>query len=83
MVSRIGQADFVVSTVLLKECRIEHITGSPLLKDEDYIRIGNRNRETYPGLNLFKKREKISIILFFAQKLERSLTVFKVTGMLE
>lgn len=36
-----GQADFVVSTVPLKECRIEHITVSPLLKDEDYIRIGN------------------------------------------
>lgn len=36
-----GQADFVISTVPLKECGIEHITVSPLLKDEDYIRIGN------------------------------------------
>lgn len=36
-----GQADFVISTVPLKECGMEHITVSPLLKDEDYIRIGN------------------------------------------
>lgn len=36
-----GQADFVISTVPLKKCGIEHITVSPLLKDEDYIRIGN------------------------------------------
>lgn len=38
---REGQADFVISTVPLKECGIEYITVSPLLKDEDYIRIGN------------------------------------------
>lgn len=36
-----GQADFVISTVPLKKCGIEHITVSPLLEDEDYIRIGN------------------------------------------
>lgn len=33
--------DFVISTVPLKECKVEHITVSPLLKDEDYIKIGN------------------------------------------
>ena len=55
-----GQADFVVSTVPLKECRIEHITVSPLLKDEDYIRIGNmvdRLRESR-NLPLRESRKK-------------------------
>ena len=35
-----GQADLVISTVPLRQCRIEHITVSPLLTDEDCIRIG-------------------------------------------
>lgn len=35
------EVDFVISTVPLKECKVEHITVSPLLKDEDYIKIGN------------------------------------------
>ncbi len=55
-----GQADFVISTVPLKECGIEHITVSPLLKDEDYIRIGNmvdRQRENIT-LPLREKKEK-------------------------
>lgn len=56
------QADFVISTVPLKECKIEHITVSPLLKDEDYIRIGNiidrmRGRRNVP---LREKEEKMS-----------------------
>ena len=37
-----GQADLVISTVPLKHCEIENIVVSPLLKDEDYIEIGNK-----------------------------------------
>lgn len=37
-----GQADFVISTVPLKHCEIENIVVSPLLRDEDYIEIGNK-----------------------------------------
>ena len=37
-----GQADLVISTVPLKQCEIESIVVSPLLKDEDYIEIGNK-----------------------------------------
>lgn len=36
-----GQADFVISTVPLRECELDYITVSPLLSDEDYIRVGN------------------------------------------
>lgn len=35
-------ADLVISTVPLKDCAIESITVSPLLGDEDYIRVGNK-----------------------------------------
>ncbi len=56
-----GQADFVISTVPLKECGIEHITVSPLLKDEDYIRIGNmvdrlRENRNLPSRDKGKKK---------------------------
>lgn len=36
------QADLVISTVPLKSCAIEMVVVSPLLKDEDYIEIGNK-----------------------------------------
>lgn len=36
------QADLVISTVPLKSCTIEMVVVSPLLKDEDYIEIGNK-----------------------------------------
>jgi len=36
------QADLVISTVELKDCPIESIVVSPLLGDEDYIRVGNK-----------------------------------------
>lgn len=35
-------ADFIISTVPLKNCRIEYVIVSPLLSDEDYLRIGNK-----------------------------------------
>lgn len=36
------QADFIISTVPLPECRIEYVIVSPMLNDEDYIRVGNK-----------------------------------------
>ena len=37
-----GRADFVISTVALNNCKLDHIVVSPLLNDEDYIRVGNK-----------------------------------------
>lgn len=36
------QADLIISTIPLKECQIEYIVVSPLLSDEDYIRVGSK-----------------------------------------
>lgn len=37
-----GKADFIISTVPLAGCKIDYVTVSPLLSDEDYIRVGNK-----------------------------------------
>ncbi|MDO4941806.1 MAG: BglG family transcription antiterminator [Lachnospiraceae bacterium] len=37
-----GAADFIISTVTLKDCKLDHVVVSPLLNDEDYIRVGNK-----------------------------------------
>lgn len=37
-----GQADFIISTVPLKGCKIDYVIVSPLLSDEDYLRVGNK-----------------------------------------
>ncbi len=37
-----GKADFIISTVPLKDCKLDYIIVSPLLSDEDYIRVGNK-----------------------------------------
>lgn len=54
------QADFVISTVPLKECQIQHITVSPMLQDTDYLTIGNmidrlRNSRRLPSREQKKK----------------------------
>lgn len=36
------QADLIISTIPLKECQIQHIVVSPMLDDEDYIRVGSK-----------------------------------------
>lgn len=36
------QADLIISTIELKECQIDHIVVTPMLNDEDYIRIGSK-----------------------------------------
>lgn len=37
-----GKADFIISTVPLEGCRLDYVIVSPLLNDEDYIRVGNK-----------------------------------------
>lgn len=37
-----GAADFIISTVPLKNCKLDHVVVSPLLSDEDYIHVGNK-----------------------------------------
>lgn len=36
------RADFVISTVPLNGCKLDYVVVSPLLSDEDYIRVGNK-----------------------------------------
>lgn len=35
-------ADFVISTIPLQSCPIDYVVVSPLLSDEDYLRVGNK-----------------------------------------
>lgn len=37
-----AQADFIISTVPLENCRLDHVVVSPLLSDEDFIRVGSK-----------------------------------------
>lgn len=37
-----GRADFIISTVPLDGCPLEYVVVSPMLNDEDYIRVGNK-----------------------------------------
>lgn len=37
-----GRADFVITTVPLEGCKLDYVVVSPLLSDEDYIRVGNK-----------------------------------------
>ena len=37
-----GAADFIISTVPLKNGKLDHVVVSPLLSDEDYIHVGNK-----------------------------------------
>lgn len=39
-----GACDLVISTVPLKNMRVPHLVVSPLLGDEDYVRVGNKVR---------------------------------------
>lgn len=36
------KADFIISTVPLTNCKLDYVIVSPLLSDEDYIRVGNK-----------------------------------------
>lgn len=37
-----NKADFIISTVKLENCQLDYVVVSPLLNDEDYIRVGNK-----------------------------------------
>ena len=37
-----GQADLIISTVRIPECKIENVVVSAFLNDEDYLRVGNK-----------------------------------------
>lgn len=36
------KADFVISTIPLEGCKLDYVVVSPMLNDEDYIRVGNK-----------------------------------------
>lgn len=37
-----SKADFIISTVPLQNCKLDYVVVTPLLNDEDYIRVGNK-----------------------------------------
>lgn len=37
-----SQADFIISTVPLENCKLDSVIVSPLLSDEDFIRVGSK-----------------------------------------
>lgn len=37
-----GRADLIITTVPLEGCPLDYVVVSPLLSDEDYIRVGNK-----------------------------------------
>jgi transcriptional antiterminator/mannitol/fructose-specific phosphotransferase system IIA component (Ntr-type) len=37
-----SKVDFIIATVPLKNCKVEYVIVSPLLSDEDYLKIGNK-----------------------------------------
>lgn len=38
----VGKADLIITTVPLEGCKLDYVVVSPLLNDEDYIRVGNK-----------------------------------------
>lgn len=36
------RADFIISTVPLKGCKLDYVVVSPMLNDEDYVKVGNK-----------------------------------------
>lgn len=36
------KADFIIATVPLKNCKLDYVIVSPMLSDEDYVRVGNK-----------------------------------------
>lgn len=55
------KADFIISTVPLKNCRLEHVVVSPMFSDEDYIRVGNKIDTLRNSRNLPSRIEEKTI----------------------
>lgn len=69
------RVDFIISTVPLKGCKVDYVVVSPLLGDEDYIRVGSkidalrdsRHLPSRVGENRFTAKgllEKVAPILY-------------------
>ena len=56
-----GKADFIISTVPLEGCGLDHVIVSPLLTDEDYIRVGNKIDSLRNSRNLPVRKEEHEI----------------------
>ena len=54
-------ADFIISTVPLKGCKLKYIIVSPLFTDEDYVRVGNLVDSLRDSRNLPVREEKRQI----------------------
>lgn len=55
------KADFLISTVKLNDCKLDYVVVSPLLNDEDYIRVGNKIDSLRSIRNLPSRLEKKEI----------------------
>lgn len=56
-----GKADFIISTVPLEGCGLDYVIVSPLLSDEDYIRVGNKIDTLRNSRNLPARSEEHEI----------------------
>lgn len=55
------KADFIISTVPLKGCKLDYVTVSPMLSDEDYLRVGNKIDSLRNSRNLPSRIEEKEI----------------------
>lgn len=55
------KADFIISTIPLKNCRLDHVVVSPMFGDEDYIRVGSKIDTLRNSRNLPSRMEEKAI----------------------
>lgn len=56
-----GQCDLIISTAPLRNCPVEHVVVSPVLTDEDYVRLGNKIDALRNSRNLPSRVERHSV----------------------
>lgn len=56
-----GRCDLIISTAPLSGCPVEHIVVSPMLTDEDYVRLGNKIDALRNSRNLPSRVEQRSV----------------------
>lgn len=83
-----SRAEFVISTVPLKNCPLDHVVVSPIFTDEDYLRIGNKLDAVRAGRNLPDRFEERAIsakgvLEAIAPVVERSLPAAEAESLLK
>lgn len=55
------KADFIISTIPLKNCKLDYVVVSPMFSDEDYVRVGNKIDTLRNSRNLPSRVEEKTI----------------------